>query len=72
MIKIAGMVLIIIGVVALIYGGFTYSSDKTVMSMGGMQLKVTENHTLPISPILGVVAIAGGAGLLYFKVRKGY
>jgi TRAP-type C4-dicarboxylate transport system permease large subunit len=72
MMKIAGMVLIVLGIAALIYGGFTYSSQKDVVSIGGMQISTTENHTIPISPILGVVAIAGGAGLLYFKVRKGY
>jgi drug/metabolite transporter (DMT)-like permease len=72
MMKIAGIVLIIFGVAALIYGGFTYSSQKDVVNFGGMQISTTENHTIPISPILGVVAIAGGAGLLYFKVRKGY
>jgi len=72
MMKIAGMVLIVLGIAALIYGGFTYSSQKDVVNFGGMQISTTENHTIPISPILGVVAIAGGAGLLYFKVRKGY
>ena len=69
--KIAGIVLIVLGVAALIYGGFTYSSQKTVASFGGMQISTTENHTIPISPILGIVAIAGGASLIYFGAKKG-
>jgi hypothetical protein len=68
--KIAGIVLIILGIAALIYGGFTYSSQKDVVNFGGMQISATENHTIPISPILGIVAIAGGAGLIYFDVKK--
>ena len=71
MTKIAGIVLIILGVAALIYGGFTYSSQKTVANFGGMQISTTENHTIPISPILGIVAIAGGAGMIYFGAKKG-
>jgi len=71
MMKIAGIVLIILGVAALIYGGFTYSSQKDVVNFGGMQISTTENHTLPVPPILGVIAIAGGAGLVYFGVKKG-
>jgi len=69
--KIAGILLIIFGVAALIYGGFTYSSQKNVAKIGSMQISTTENHTLPVPPILGIVAIAGGAGLIYFGVKKG-
>jgi len=68
--KIAGIVLIILGVAALIYGGFTYSSQKNVANFGGMQISTTENHTIPVSPILGVIAIAGGAGLIYLGAKK--
>jgi len=41
------------------------------MDIGAMQINRTENHTLPVPPILGIVAIAGGAGLVYFGVKKG-
>ena len=68
--KIAGILLIIFGVAALIYGGFTYSTQKDVVNFGGMQISTTENHTLPVSPILGIIAIAGGAGLIYSEVKK--
>jgi len=69
--KIAGILLIIFGIAALIYGGFTYTSQKKVVDIGAIQLSRTENHTLPVPPILGIVAIAGGAGLVYFAVKKG-
>ena len=69
--KIAGILLIIFGVAALIYGGFTYTSQKKVVDFGALQINRTENHTLPVPPILGIVAIAGGAGLIYFGTKKG-
>ena len=69
--KIAGILLIIFGVAALIYGGFTYTSQKKVLDIGDIHVNRTENHTLPLPPILGIVAIAGGAGLIYFGVKKG-
>ncbi len=69
--KIAGILLIIFGVAALIYGGFTYTSQKKVVDIGPMQINRTEKHTLPVPPILGMVAIAGGAALIYFGVKKG-
>lgn len=69
--KIAGIVLIILGIAALIYGGFTYSSQKDVVNFGGMQISTTEKHSIPVSPILGVIAIAGGAGLIYLGAKNG-
>jgi drug/metabolite transporter (DMT)-like permease len=71
MMKIAGILLIILGVAALIYGGFTYTSQKKVLDVGDIHVNRTENHTIPVSPILGIVAIAGGAGMIIFGVKKG-
>jgi hypothetical protein len=71
MMKIAGILLIIFGVAALIYGGFTYTSQKKVLDIGDIHVNRSENHTLPLPPILGIVAIAGGAGMIYFGVKKG-
>ena len=68
--KIAGILLIIFGIAALIYGGFTYTSQKKVVDIGALQINRTENHTLLVPPILGLVAIAGGAGLICFGVKK--
>ncbi|MGA3034575.1 MAG: DUF3185 domain-containing protein [Terracidiphilus sp.] len=71
MMKIAGVLLIIVGVAALIYGGFSYTSHKKAVDIGAIQINKTENHSLPIPPILGIVAIVGGAGLFYFGVKQG-
>jgi len=71
MMKISGILLIIVGVAALIYGGFSYTSQKKAVDIGAIQINKTENHTLPVPPLLGIVAIAGGAGLFYLGVKQG-
>ena len=68
--KIAGVLLIIVGVAALIYGGFSYTSHKKAVDIGAIQINKTENHSLPIPPILGIVAIVGGAALLYLGAKQ--
>jgi drug/metabolite transporter (DMT)-like permease len=68
--KIAGILLIVLGVAALIYGGFTFTSQKKAVDMGPIQIDKTEHHSLPIPPILGVVAILGGGFLAFSGARK--
>ena len=69
--KIAGILLIIAGVVALIYGGFSYTSQKKAVDLGAIQIDRTEHHTLPVPPILGIVAIVGGGILVYSGAKQG-
>jgi uncharacterized membrane protein YidH (DUF202 family) len=68
--KILGVLLIIAGVAALIYGGFTYSTTKKAVDIGPIQVNRKENHTVPLPPLLGVVAIVGGGALVYFGARR--
>jgi threonine/homoserine/homoserine lactone efflux protein len=70
-VKIAGILLIIAGVAALIYGGFSYTSHKKAVDLGAIQIDRTEHHSLPVPPILGVIAIAGGGFLLYLGAKGG-
>jgi uncharacterized membrane protein HdeD (DUF308 family) len=68
--KIAGIVLIIAGVVALVYGGFTYTTTKKAVDMGPIQINTKQNHAVPLPPVLGIIAIVGGGALLYFGAKK--
>jgi hypothetical protein len=38
--------------------------------MGPIQINHKEDHSVPLPPVLGVVAILGGGALLYFGARK--
>ena len=63
--KAAGIVLIIVGIIALAYGGISYTTHKKVIDMGPIQAEKKENHSIPLPPILGVLAIVGGGAMLF-------
>jgi len=69
--KIIGVILIIAGVAALLYGGFTYTTHKKAVDLGPVQVDKTEHHSVPLPPLLGVVAIIGGGALFYFGAKEG-
>ena len=69
--KLVGVLLIVLGVAGLIYGGFTFTTQKKAVDLGPIQIDKKEQHTVPISPILGVVAIIGGGALVYFGAKQG-
>ena len=62
--RIAALVLIIAGVLALAYGGFTYSKQTTSVNLGPLQLNVTEKKTVPVPVWAGIGAIVIGGVLL--------
>lgn len=64
-----GIILIVLGVLALAYGGFTYTHQKKVVDLGPIQASRKETNTVPIPPILGAVAIIGGGVLLFAGKR---
>ncbi|HUB68084.1 MAG TPA: hypothetical protein VL981_11425 [Candidatus Methylacidiphilales bacterium] len=70
--KLAGAVLIIVGVLALVYQGFSYTQTKQDAQIGPLQIQHNETHTVPIPPIVGAVCIAGGAIVLMAGVRGKY
>jgi uncharacterized membrane protein YidH (DUF202 family) len=69
--KIFGVILIIVGVVALIYGGVTWTTHKKAVDLGPIQVEKAEQHSIPLPPLLGVVAIIGGGALFYFGAKEG-
>lgn len=61
---LAGLILIILGVVALAYQGITYTTQKKVLDIGPIQATKEEHKTIPIPPILGGLALVGGIALM--------
>ena len=68
--KIAAVVLIVVGVLGLAYGGFTYTSDRHEMQVGSMSLTMNEKRTVPIPLWAGIAAVLLGAGLLLVPARR--
>jgi len=67
---IVGVVLVVLGVVALVYQGVTYTSRETVIDIGPLHATADRERTLPLPPALGIAAVAGGLVLLVTGVRK--
>jgi hypothetical protein len=67
---LAGVLLIVLGVAALAYQGITYTSRDTVVDLGPIHATAERQHTLPLSPLLGIAAVAGGAMLLFVGSRS--
>jgi uncharacterized membrane protein YidH (DUF202 family) len=68
--KIAAIVLIVVGVIALAYGGISYTREKKVIDLGPIEATTKTRETIPLPPVLGVAAIAGGIALLVVSGRK--
>jgi len=62
--KPLGVILIVLGVLALVYQGFTYTTQKKVLDVGPIQATKQEHHTVPVPPILGALALIGGVVIL--------
>jgi uncharacterized membrane protein YidH (DUF202 family) len=62
--KIVGIILIVIGILALVYQGFSYTQNKQAAQLGPIEIQNHETHDVPIPPIVGVVCIVVGAGAL--------
>ena len=66
---IVGIVLIVLGVVALAYGGITYTRDKTVIDLGPIEARAETRETIPLPPVLGAAAVVGGIVLLAWRPK---
>ncbi len=58
--KLIGVLLIVFGLVALVLGGIRYTTRETVVDIGPVKATADKEHNIPLSPIVGLAAIAGG------------
>ena len=68
---IIGVVLILIGIVALTMGGFSYTKREKVIDAGPLQLSADKKESIPFSPVLGGICLVGGIVLVVVGSRKG-
>jgi uncharacterized membrane protein YidH (DUF202 family) len=65
-----GIVLLVLGAIALIYGGINYNRSRTVLEMGSMSVTATEHKDVSVPVVVGVVVLIGGVGLLVAGKRS--
>jgi hypothetical protein len=68
--RIAGLVLVAIGLIGLLWGGLSWTQDKTVVDLGPVDVRAQERETIPVPPIVGGVALVAGIVLLVVPARR--
>ena len=68
--RIAGIILVVIGLIGLIWGGISWTDTKTVVDLGPIQATAQERETIPITPIVGGLALVAGIVLLVVPGRR--
>ena len=67
---IVGIALIVIGIVAFAYQGFSYTTTEKAIDLGPIQVTAEKTHTFPIPPVVGGIALVGGILLLLTSGKK--
>lgn len=68
---VIAILLIALGIAAFAYQGITYTTRENVVDLGPIQVTAEKSKTLPLPPIVGAIALAGGILLLVVGGRKG-
>ena len=67
---VLGIVLIVLGVLALAYQGITYTTREKVVDLGPVKITADKENSIPLPPIIGVLAVAGGVVLVIVGARE--
>jgi hypothetical protein len=68
--KIFGVILVVLGILALVYGGISYNRQRTVLDVGPFQATASEQKNIPLSPIVGGIVLLGGILLLVVPRKR--
>ena len=69
-ITLVGIALIILGIIAFAYQGITYTSREKIIDIGPIQATADTQKTIPLSPLLGGLALVGGIVLVVVGAKK--
>ena len=69
-ITLVGIALILLGIVAFTYQGITYTSREKIIDIGPFQATADTQKTIPLSPLLGGLALVGGIVLVVVGAKK--
>ncbi len=70
-ITLIGGILIVLGIVAFLYQGITYTTREKAIDLGPIQVTTEQTRTIPLPPVVGAVALASGIALVVVGVKKG-
>jgi len=64
-----GILLIILGVIALAYQGVSYTTQEKAIDIGPVQVTTEKTHTIPFAPVVGITMLVCGAGLVIVSFK---
>ena len=62
--KLPGIILIVLGCLALAYQGIRYTTREKLIDIGSLKVTASEKKTLPLPPIVGGIALVAGIALV--------
>ncbi len=62
--RVVAVLLIVLGVIALAWGGISYTREEKVLDVGPIEATAEKHERIPLPPILGFVAVGAGVVLL--------
>jgi hypothetical protein len=68
--RIVGIILIVVGALALIFQGITYTRDRQEVDIGPIEATVEEERTIPIPPVVGGLLLVAGVALVWVGGRR--
>ncbi len=68
--RIVGLILVVIGLVGLLWGGVFWTRERTVVDIGPIEAKAQEREGVPISPIVGGLVLVAGVVLMIVPSRR--
>jgi hypothetical protein len=68
--KVVGVILIVLGIIALAYQGITYTTSEKLVDLGPLKVEAKREKTLPLPPLVGAAAVIGGVILLAVSARR--
>ena len=68
--RIVGLVLIVLGIVALVWGGVFWTSRETIVDAGPLEITADEREGIAIPPVVGIISLVGGIILLAVPARR--
>lgn len=68
--KVIGLLLLIVGILILVYGGFSYNKKTREAKIGSVELSVNQKQTVYIPIWVGIISVVAGGGILLVKQKK--
>jgi len=68
--KLMGIILVVLGVLALVYQGIQYTTKENLLDIGFLKITTKDKKTIPLPPIVGGISLVAGIALILADRRK--